>query len=107
MEYMSEIGLSGFKLATQQFTLGNLGGAATFCDGVRLEQGKVKLHCTNGAVAKINPDYIDYGLINKEVNNNDFCLNSAIDAFTADQENDIERCTDSLDKDAIDAYIKK
>lgn len=106
MEYMSEIGLSGFKLATQQFTLGNLGGAETYCAGVRLDQGKVKLQCANGAIAKINPDYIDYGLINKEVNNNDFCLNAAIDTFTAERD-DIEKCNDSLDKDAIDAYIKK
>ena len=31
MQTMKSLGLSDFRLFTQQFTLGNMGGAATFC----------------------------------------------------------------------------
>ena len=81
MQAMSTMDLSPFKLATQQFTLGNLGGAETFCDGARLRAGKMKLSCTNGVKAKISHASVEYGLINRDIGNNELCANSAIDEF--------------------------
>lgn len=105
METMSTLGLTGFKLATQKFTLGNLGGAETFCDGTRLEAGKIKLTCTNGKQAQINHNFIEYGLINREIDNNEICLNSVIEEQSKGAH--IEKCNDVLDKEWIDTYITK
>lgn len=104
---MSTMELSPFKLATQSFTLGNLGGAETFCDGARLRAGKVKLSCTNGAKAVINHNLIEYGLINRQVGNNELCANSVIDNLNEARDDKLERCTDSLDQEWLRSYIKK
>jgi hypothetical protein len=55
----------------------------------------------------MNPDNIEYGLINKKIGNNELCVNSIIDEFSSSGDRNLERCSDSLNKDWLNSYIAK
>ena len=52
-----------FKKFTQQFTLGNLGGADTLCKTKELGLNLMQLNCQNARNGKINAKTITYGLL--------------------------------------------
>ena len=55
-----------FKQLTQQFTLGNLGGADTTCKTKSLDLQSMQLNCQNGKNGKINAKTIAYGLLDNQ-----------------------------------------
>lgn len=70
-----------------------------------MKAGKIKLTCTNGKKAVINHKEIDYGIINKDVGNNEICSNSKVEELS--KKDNLEKCNDHLDKEWLDSYILK
>lgn len=101
--------LTGFKFATQQFTLGNMGGADTTCQSASVDRGNMKLSCTNGESAVMDSNSFTFGVISNKVGDSTFCTNTPIkEKFNAMRDAPtFDLCTDSLNKDFLRGRFEK
>ena len=98
-----------FKKLTQQFTLGNLGGADTTCKVKELSLGIMALNCQNAKNGRINAASINYGVLDKEIPlANTICLESYLtdNPESPFKTGNYENCTQHLDTDYIDRQLK-